>query len=272
MTPVSAAGSGALGGLRVCITRPQAQQRSWRRALEAAGAATLSLPLLSIEPLRDSAALNRLKALIMDLDHYQIGIFVSRNAVQQALYWIDQYWPQAPLGIDYFAVGEATARALLEDGVVAHSAQQAMNSEALLALPALQRVAGSKVVIFRGLGGRTLLAEKLRARGAQVSYCELYRRCLPEAAAAQLSHSDLGAAAGDMISVHSGETLLNLDRVITATGRPQLRRLPLLVPGQRVAALGREKGFAELISAENATDAAMLSALAAWQAQRANVD
>ena len=141
-----------------------------------------------------------------------------------------------------------------------------------MALPALQRVAGSKVVIFRGLGGRTLLAEKLRARGAQVSYCELYRRCLPEAAAAQLSHSDLGAVAGDMISVHSGETLLNLDRVITATGRPQLRRLPLLVPGQRVAALGREKGFAELISAENATDAAMLSALAAWQAQRANVD
>ncbi|TQV70776.1 uroporphyrinogen-III synthase [Exilibacterium tricleocarpae] len=259
-----------LTGLRVCITRPQQQQSAWRTALAGAGAETLSIPLLAIEPLRDRQSIDRIKALVMDLDHYQVGIFVSRNAVHHALEWIDRYWPQPPLGIDYFAVGEATARALREDGIVAQSAQQAMNSEALLALPVLQAVADKKVVIFRGRGGRPLLAEQLCARGAQVQYCELYQRRLPAEAAATMARSGLGRRA-DVISVHSGETLTNLEQVIETNGQVVLRHLPLLVPGQRVAELARELGFDTVVVAENATDRAMLGALSEWHASSSSL-
>ena len=265
MIPGPHAGAGPLSGLRVCITRPRAQQGEWQQALADAGAATLVVTLLAIEPLRDREEIARIKAVVMDLDHYQVGIFVSRNAVGHGVQWIDQYWPQPPVGIDYFAVGEATARALRDQGILAQSAQRAMDSEALLALPALRDLTDKKVVIFRGCGGRTLLGEQLRARGGDVRYCELYRRHLPAEAAAELARSGLGVK-GDVIGVHSGETLANLDSVITANDQGSLRQLPLLVPGQRVAQLAGERGFSEVIVAENATDRAMLAALTQWHA------
>src|SRR5690606_31962632 len=86
----------------------------------------------------------------------------------------------------------------------------AMNSETLLRAPELQQVAGEKIIIFRGCGGRGYMGEILRERGAQVSYCELYERKLPGTAKAQLM-----AAFDDpqqqslltSVALHSGESL-----------------------------------------------------------------
>ena len=41
--------------------------------------------------------------------------------------------------------------------------------------------------------------------------------------------------------------------------------ITLLVPSQRIAGLAREAGFKRVITAENASDAAMLRALGDWQ-------
>ncbi len=278
-----------LQGLRVLVSRPRQQAAAWQNCLRQAGADTLSISLMSIEPLEEKAAIEAIKRVVMNMDHFQAAVFVSQNAVKYAFEWLDRYWPQLPVGVEYFAVGKATANALRSHGLTAAEAGEAMNSEALLALPSLQKVNGKKIAVFRGQGGRPFLGEKLVQRGAQVQYCEMYRRQLPPDSAELLAASDFGRNIGynfgnsggmrgakkevqDVISVHSGETLANLIAVIesfggygaTSPSENSFKDLPLLVPGQRVAALAGEKAFKKVIIAENATDKAMLTALIDW--------
>src|SRR5690606_8524052 len=211
--------------------------------------------------------LQHVKERILALADYQKVVFVSRNAVQHAWEWIDRYWPQLPVNIRYFAVGSATASAASEYGLHVEAAGEAMNSEALLQLPALQSVAHEKILICRGRGGRDFLAENLRARGARVDFCELYHRRLPEAARGQLAdflrqrkHSKTEL----VLAAHSGESLENLNRLIDelpTEDRAMLRGSFMLVPGERVADLARGLGFERVITALNATDAVMTETL-----------
>ncbi|WP_041524406.1 uroporphyrinogen-III synthase [Gilvimarinus agarilyticus] len=259
---------------RVIITRPEPQASQWQKTLADQSLASVVVPVMEIVALDDSAAREQVKQLILNFDHYQKAIFVSRNAVSYGTDWLDTYWPQLPVGITYFAVGSATARQL-EHADIPVSAlgreDSAMNSEALLADPALQQVAGEKIVIFRGVGGRDVLAHTLRERGAQVDYCELYHRRLPtEAESCLLSVLPAGNGQWDILSAHSGESLGNLTQLLHK--HPAVAReafaCPLLVPGERVAALARKAGFDHLLVAQNAGDNAMLAALNSYIALR----
>ena len=70
----------SLSGLTVLITRPLNQADSLRRAIESAGAKTLSLPLIEINRLNDAQAIQELRNKVLQLDSYQSLIFVSNNA------------------------------------------------------------------------------------------------------------------------------------------------------------------------------------------------
>lgn len=256
-----------LSGVRVLITRPQQQADKWRKLLEQQGAATLTVSLMAITPLDSTAERQKIKNTVMNLDHYRHAIFVSQNAVQYGGEWLQDYWPQWPIDVRFYAVGSATAKALqaLDCEVVA--AAQSMNSEALLALPELRRIASDKVLIFRGQGGRPLLADTLTKRGAQVEYCELYRRSCPPQAQAQMLKSDFAAGLqvpreNDWVALHSGESLQNWYDLIIAANRPEWLMQPLLLPGARVAQQAQALGFSHWVEAANAADQSMLESLA----------
>lgn len=252
--------------LTVLLTRPRGRAETLARAIEQAGGQVWQCPVMLIEPidcLGDEPLAQQLRQQILQLDQYQHVIFISTNAVDCGVAAIDGLWPQWPQGIQYYAIGAATAAALRQRGAAGlpvYQASGAMDSETLLAAPPLQQLAGARVLIVRGVGGREHLAQSLRARGAQVDYAECYRRACPE----QLPSALRGAVRRgeiDVVCVNSGETLENLCQLLGETDSALVRGKTLLVPSARVADIARARGFTAIVIAQNAGDEALFAAL-----------
>jgi uroporphyrinogen-III synthase len=250
--------------LRVLVTRPAGQAAGLCRLAEDAGYEAVPLAAIEIREPDDPAAL---QALVGTLQHYDLAVFISVNAVNHGLDYIlaQRDWPQH---LKIAAVGASSAAALREYGlapdlVPAHH----FNSEALLALNELQDMRGKRVVILRGNGGREHLREALLARGAEVDYVEVYRRACP-AVDPQLMHSLLQPGVLDVVTATSNETLENLFAMAGEDGQQQLRTLPLVVVSERQALLAQELGFEQAaMVAENAGDGALVEALQAFAAR-----
>lgn len=244
--------------LRFWMTRPEGTGDELTHACQAANIDVIQLPLMDIVPYEDSGVAAR---LVMDLDHYSHVIFISGNAVRYGMGLIEQYWPQLPIGIQWLAIGEATAKALSEYDVDVVSAGGVMNSEALLALPELQ--AGEqlqRVLIMRGVGGREHLADSLSERGAKVDYCELYQRVVPDYPQGTLTHllDNLGVncwLASSLETLNNGLALSRTDK------REDVLQMPVIVPSQRVASAAREAGCQCIVMADNAGCEAVMAAL-----------
>jgi len=257
-----------LTGLHVVVTRPKAQAEPWAERLSAMGAQASVISLLEIVPVSEETQIRAIKNRILDFDLYRKAIFVSQNAVAHGFEWLENYWPQLPIGVDFFAVGETTAKQLQEHGVrvtdLAQSQTGAMTSETLLQSPALQSVAGEKILIFRGLGGRPHIGEVLSERGALVDYCELYERLLPPESVPAFTQLLTGNLDNLVVVLQSGEALENLQKIVRQmTVNPQavMVNMHLLVPSQRILELAKMAGFTKVSAACNATEASMLQGL-----------
>lgn len=256
---------------RVIITRPATQARPWAGQLEAQGFQTTHLCLLEIRPLTEPEQERAIQNRVMDFDLYHKAIFVSQNAVHYAMEWLDRYWPQLPLGVEFYAVGATTAQMLRDYGVqvedLAQTETGSMTSESLLQASGLQSVAEERIIIFRGQGGRGHMGEVLQARGARVDYCELYERCLPVDALTQwqtlLQDRITWNNYENVIALHSGESLQHLLVVLEQINMSpqQLHNARLLVPSERIKELADQEGFRHVLVATNATDDAMTQAL-----------
>lgn len=77
-----AAGSGALQGRVIVVTRPRQQAGALADAIAAQGGLPLLFPLLEIGPAPDPAPLEQVAAR---LGEFRLAVFVSPNAVQYAL-------------------------------------------------------------------------------------------------------------------------------------------------------------------------------------------
>lgn len=252
-----------LNGTGVLVTRPVQQADSLCQEIMAHGGLALRLPVLEIT---DPTDLQPALTLIAGLAHYDLAIFISTNAVARGipLAIAKQPWPAH---VQIAAIGQRTAQELAQRGLpVTISPQGQYNSEALLQLPALQTMHGKKVAIFRGEGGRELLAETLRQRGATVDYIEVYRRAKPSQTFLRMLHpwtvKDIA-----IIVVTSNEALQNLYDLCAhdqVTG--WLQDMPLVVISERAAALAKELGIKKSpIVSSQPSDYAILDALIAWK-------
>lgn len=251
----------ALAGCHVLVTRPAQQARGLCALIEQAGGCAYPLPVFEIAAPSDPQAL---ADLLGRIDRFDIAIFVSGNAVHRACAVVADRggWPAA---LRFAAVGRASAAALAEHGLHAdiHPPRD-FSSEGLLALDELQRVAGSRVIIFRGEDGRELLADTLRARGAEVVYAEVYRRVLPPAGHAELQRIATTQYI-DTIVVTSNEGLHNLYLLADETQRGWLLDRQLIVISGRTARMAGELGFRHpACVAVEASDQGLLEAILRW--------
>lgn len=252
-SPVDGGGGGGEGviadaslrGVGILVTRPTEQAAGLVNELQRLGANTVLFPALAILPPHD---LIPLQDAISRLDSFHLAIFISPTAAQRGLAAVSamRTWPP---GLTVAAVGKGTAKALQALGIQeVLRPDSGADSEHLLALPQLQNMDGKHVIIFRGEGGREVLAESLRDRGAQVTYAECYRRGLPV-------HSDPAPilhlfAAGKIqaVTAYSAETLDNLLLLLGDAGKGLLRSTPLFVPHPRISEHANTLGIKNVIA------------------------
>jgi len=254
-----------LAGLGIVVTRPAHQAGPLGERLAALGARPIAFPTLAILAPRNPAAI---VPIIDRLADFQLAIFSSANAVSCGLARVRERraWPP---GLDRAAIGAATARALAAEGLPATLVPvRDFRSEALLALPALQQVAGQAIVIFRGEGGRGTLGDTLRQRGAEVHHAEVYRRERPAGDPGTL-HQHWQRDELQVIITTSNEGLQNLVEMVDARDRARLLATPLLVVSSRGQALARELGFQRPpLLAARASDEAIIETLLQWRRQQ----
>jgi uroporphyrinogen-III synthase len=194
------------------------------------------------------------KAGLHALNNAKVIIVTSRHALTS----LRKASIDLPVESIWIAIGQATANALNERGIKSQVPEQT-DSEGLLEHIISQTDNAQSLVILKGEGGRTLLAEKLQARGVQVSELALYRRiCKPcEEGMIDTFLKQNNA----VISVASGETLTCALKSATVAQRQHLILRPLVVISERVAQFARDKGWrGEIIVATEASSAGLIEA------------
>jgi len=242
----------------VLVTRPRHQTEELSALIAAAGAGVIHFPVLEIVPLSpDNAGAD----IIEQLDTADIAIFISANAVEQADIRVRQQLGQWPAQLQLAVVGRSSAQALARAGLrVDICPEHGFNSEALLALPAMQQVRDKRIVIFRGQGGREKLAAELRQRGARVDYVEVYRRQRPKGDLSPLRQDgQLGRISAIIIA--SNESLQNLYDLAGTADRDWLLNTPLAVISRRCAELAQQLGFRHYNIAKEASNQGLFEAV-----------
>ena len=252
---------GPLAGRTIVVTRPLAQAAPLAEAIVAAGGTPLIFPLLEISPAVDPQPLAEAAERLGD---YALAVFISPNAADHALPVLlaRQAWPESLIPA---AVGQGTVKVLAERGI--HGCivpTERFDSEALLELPELaaERIKGKRIAIFRGDGGRELLAETLRERGAIVDCITCYRRSGPSTGVALLMVA-WRAGRLDALTVSSSEGLRYLVDLLDGEGRAFLQKTPLFVPHARIAENARALGLSNILLTD-AADAGILAGLVAY--------
>lgn len=249
-----------LANLGIVITRPWQQAEGLASLIKRAGGHPILFPLLEIVGLEDYSAFDH---TVAELDDYDWAIFISSNAVQQGVARLLSL-RALPKNVRFAAIGPTTAAELAKFGVTdVLTPHNRFDSESLLALPEMQDVANKRIMIFRGVGGREVLANTLKARGAKVNLAECYRRINPSQDASPLK--DLWQSGRlHAIVITSSEALRNL---IALNAGAWLYTVPVFVNHPRIA----EAAIAECLQAvltNSSNDEELLSAIEQWAQAR----
>ncbi len=259
----------SLNDLGILVLRPIHQAKGLCTLIEREGGKAVQFPTMDIVPATDKEALD---GIIKNLNQFDIAIFISPNAVNYGIEVIKQHWPEIPQHLVFAGVGQSTATELEKKGLmISICPQLGSGSEALLAEPALQDVMSQKIVIFSGVGGRDMLEQTLRLRGASVAIAQCYERhcpnVSPEPLLAKWRQNEI-----DIIVSTSIQGLKNLRTMIGDPGKRLLQSTVLLVISQRMADYAQQHQLScDIIVAESAQDSAVVERLIEWNEGNSSV-
>lgn len=243
----------------VIVTRPNGQVDYLLSVLQRQGYAVSHRPLMEIVPVPDNAQNLALRNKVLQTDEYAVIVVVSINAAEHGLRWLDNYWPQYPVGIDWIAVGPSTAEVLEKAGLSVHCPENSFDTEGMLTLECLHadKITGKKVLLWRGVGGRETLADTLRGQGATVDYAELYQR---QDIVHSPEHWQQALTDKPVLMLSSTQ---QIDIVCQQVADIAQRIRLLIVPTERSARIAKDNGFTQVVVAASARDDDMVAALIA---------
>ncbi|HEB88871.1 MAG TPA: uroporphyrinogen-III C-methyltransferase [Deltaproteobacteria bacterium] len=265
-----------LFGRRVLVTRAREQAAELGAALRAVGAEPVFEAMIELVPNSDPAVVRRIRETLRSLSRYQSIVFTSSNAVRFFARALEEEFAPAagserarrrglPSRIRTFCVGERTGEAALAAGFPVHvvasgrSDAEALLAEMLQALPADD----GRILIPGSQIARSVIADGLRAAGAEVDMIAFYENRRPEIDVAGLRAKLLG---GELFALtftspstvdHFWDSLDGAAReaasrcMIAAIGRTTARRLEQIGLGATVVPERPDVSLmvAELVSA-----------------------
>lgn len=237
---------------QILVTRPAHQAENLCNLIHENNGVPIHFPTIAIIPIiLDS---NEIEPLLICADGF---IFTSTNAVRCYCSQLDDAKMRDLKNKSCLAIGQATAQALKTVGLnVDLMPLHGYNSEALLALTALQNVSQKNIVIVRGENGREMLAETLKNRGAKVSYQNVYRREIPPIDGTEILQEKL-----DFITITSGEAIENLVKMLPESQYDLLKKIPLIVVSERIQTIAKNLGFETIALAQMPSDDAILNTI-----------
>ncbi|KRA75189.1 hypothetical protein ASD78_09295 [Lysobacter sp. Root667] len=222
----------------VISLRPSGAHSALRQAAKRYGGALIALSPWRLRKLDDEASRAALEAALAA----PYAVFTSPAAVRAA----HALRPLRDNGRRiWFAVGAGSAAALRRAGIAQVRSPQRMDSEGLLALLYECELDGRSVGLITAPGGRGALTPALQARGARVLRADVYER-EPIAPAPRAIARLRALDAPALLALSSGEALQRTLEVLPDDAARALRGATALAASERLAALARELGFAQV--------------------------
>jgi uroporphyrinogen-III synthase len=222
----------------VLITRPLKESIKLAQVLDRYYIENTIFPTLEIKALHP-----------VNNNHYQVIIFISKNAVKYGAYILDKQQDYLLL-----AVGKATANALESLGYnVDYYPQHNPSSQALLELDAVKNIKNKNVLIVRGKGGVETLKNEL-GKHNNVDYLEVYER-LPNSNALQYQENlaQFHQAKEQIVIITSIDIFTALCNFTTLD-----KNTKCVVASQRIANYLQNLGFCNIIITSMANEEIVL--------------
>ncbi len=225
-------------GASVVVTRPGAGASAIKRRVRQFGGNVIGLPGVNLRGVGDKPAV---KTALTRARLSDIVIFVSPAAVRYAFAIHPKL--RFPKTTRVCTLGAATENALRRKGVKnVLRPSESQTSEALLALPELQRLGRRRVAIVGASGGRELLVQELQTRKARVTPIHVYRRESPRFRTDQLDALE-NASAPIITLLTSQEILANLRAALPLPLFGKLAAGEMIVSSLRLAMAARASLF-----------------------------
>lgn len=262
-------------GRRVLVTRAQEQAAEMAGALRATGAMPVVIPMIELAALESAADTAAIERAIGSVDSYSSLVFTSSNAVRFFVRALEAGRGAAGSGLAaslrVFCIGDATARAALDAGLPVHLiASGRGDAEALLAqlLPALSS-GRERVLIPRSQIGRSVIADGLRAAGAEVDSVAFYENRRPAIDEASL-RAQLVAGELDGLTFTSPSTVDHFLACLDDQSRAAAGHCMIAAIGSTTARRLEEVGLPATVVPDRPDVAAMIEELVAadWPARR----
>ncbi|GMV01525.1 MAG: uroporphyrinogen-III synthase [Burkholderiaceae bacterium] len=248
---------------RVVLTQPWPRVRGIEQRLRDLGHEPLALPLSRIVERVDEPGVAGVAARLAGFDWV---IMVSPAAVAAAARLTGGHWP-AHTGAAVVGPGSLQAIADCALGVapdrLRHPEGPVFDADALIDTPPLNAPRGLRVLVLRGDGGSERWIARLRAAGASVETCEIYRRepIAPPPATLRALRELLDRTPAPVFVFTQRDAV---ERIAALLGRAGLKarahRAPALAIHARIVTALRDDGWRE-VHAIDPGDRALAAAL-----------
>jgi uroporphyrinogen-III synthase len=242
-----------LAGRRIVVTRPREHAAALASELEQHGATALVMPLLQIEPMRDSDA-EALESVLSHVDAYDWIVFTSANGVAA----VQEHLAGRLAGVKIAAVGPATAAAVRALGV--EPAFVPVNYAAAEIVDGLGDLRGRRVLLPQADVADPWLADRIRAAGASVDAVVAYRTVAVDPSAIEAVELEQGVDAVVLASGSAARSLAALAAKFPGVTK-SLQQTLLVAIGPKTADAAREVALSVDLVADEATSEGIIQAL-----------